>query len=294
MFNDEFKSGYRGGVQFAVYTITRSSENQIIIYDSKIKRFDDKLNIRLFNRDLFNAHNHSEFEVLCVKSGRMVVLVDNIAYSLTSGDVLIINPFQIHSGFIPEECGVCEYDCIDFGSEYYLYDNNLQFDNYYKNECVAEISQRIMTAVEAYKSAYDGWEFEVRGQLCLIFSLLMKCGRSKRIFNPDKLKYNLTANNIITYINEHLNEGLTTGRVAANFSYSEAYFCHLFRQMFGCTFKEYLRICRISCARVLIENGSENVAEISNAVGISNCSYFAKIFKKQTGFLPTEYMRLIK
>lgn len=57
-------------------------------------------------------------------------------------------------------------------------------------------------------------------------------------------------------------------------------------------FTEYLNRLRIKKARVLIENSSDSITEISGAVGIEDVNYFCRIFKKYSGITPTELRKM--
>ena len=72
-------------------------------------------------------------------------------------------------------------------------------------------------------------------------------------------------------------------------NYSEAYFCKLFKQCFSCNFTAYLTQIRMGAAKKLLAQPTVNVKDIGEAVGYSDSNYFAKVFKRYTGFTPTEY-----
>lgn len=77
--------------------------------------------------------------------------------------------------------------------------------------------------------------------------------------------------------------------VARVMNYSEAYFCKLFKQCFSCNFTAYLTQIRMDAAKKLLAQPTVNVKDIGEAVGYSDSNYFAKVFKRYTGFTPTEY-----
>lgn len=57
----------------------------------------------------------------------------------------------------------------------------------------------------------------------------------------------------------------------------------------GKTFTEYLTYYRISKAKSMILEGTLSIKEITYAVGFNSQNYFAKVFKKYTGFTPSEF-----
>ena len=61
--------------------------------------------------------------------------------------------------------------------------------------------------------------------------------------------------------------------------------------MFGITFREYLLRFRIREACIRLASGAAPVTEIAYAVGFHDGSYFARMFRRYTGMLPSQYAR---
>ena len=80
---------------------------------------------------------------------------------------------------------------------------------------------------------------------------------------------------------------------AAAHNLSEGWFIQNFKQYTNSTPAQYLLSLRIHNAKVLLESTNYNVTEISNIIGYENPLYFSRIFKKQTGFSPSEYRKKI-
>lgn len=91
------------------------------------------------------------------------------------------------------------------------------------------------------------------------------------------------------YIRENYMLDLSMQDIAKMMNYSEAYFCKLFKQCFHKNFTSYLTELRVEEARKMLEEPAVNVKEIGKAVGYSDFNYFAKVFKRITGFSPAEY-----
>lgn len=71
--------------------------------------------------------------------------------------------------------------------------------------------------------------------------------------------------------------------------YSDAYFCKLFKQCFGQNFTTYLTILRVNEAKKLLQDPLANIREVSMKVGYYDSNYFAKVFKRYTGMIPSDY-----
>lgn len=102
--------------------------------------------------------------------------------------------------------------------------------------------------------------------------------------------YNEYVNTACVFIEEHLDEeGLSIGRVAEEVHLNPVYFGRVFRSVKNMSFKQYLLKQKVERAKKLLLTTDANIMEISCAVGISNASYFTKLFKQIVGILPSDY-----
>jgi YesN/AraC family two-component response regulator len=91
------------------------------------------------------------------------------------------------------------------------------------------------------------------------------------------------------YIEAHYMEDLSVQEMSERFSYSEAYFCKRFKQVYGKSFVSYLTEYRIGRAKGLLRNGSISIRAAGKAVGYPDPNYFAKVFRRVTGKSPSDY-----
>lgn len=96
---------------------------------------------------------------------------------------------------------------------------------------------------------------------------------------------------LLDYIAQHFAEKITLNDLASHFHFNYHYLSSYFVTHLNESFTEYLNRVRIEKARKLIDEGTLNMTEISQAVGYSDVSYFAKVFKKLTGKTPTQARR---
>ena len=67
-----------------------------------------------------------------------------------------------------------------------------------------------------------------------------------------------------------------------------------FKKYMGITCIDYINDYRLNIATNLLETTDIQVMEIANKVGISNVSYFNRIFKKKFNLTPKEYRKNLK
>ena len=94
---------------------------------------------------------------------------------------------------------------------------------------------------------------------------------------------------IEAYIDENYASDLSLQSISQALNYSEAYFCKLFKQCFQVNFSAYLNDYRIARARELLAATDIGVKDVSQACGYADSSYFARVFKRQTGQTPSDY-----
>ena len=100
---------------------------------------------------------------------------------------------------------------------------------------------------------------------------------------------------IVNYVDRHYKESdLSLGRLSETFSYTTKYLSLLFKKNMQIGFNTYLNNLRIQLACELIESSKMSIAEISNACGYNDYTYFLKSFKKHLGKTPTEYLNFVK
>lgn len=97
------------------------------------------------------------------------------------------------------------------------------------------------------------------------------------------------AETIREYIRNNYMKEISMQDAARVMNYSDAYFCKLFKQCFDQNFTSYLTNFRISEAKKLLRNRNASVKDVSLQVGYYDSNYFAKVFKRITGVIPSEY-----
>lgn len=99
---------------------------------------------------------------------------------------------------------------------------------------------------------------------------------------------------VIRYVHENIDdENLSLQHIASKILYLNVdYLGKLFKKETGMRFSQYLLKIRMEKAKELIKasSGDIKIYEIANATGFSNNpSYFSKVFKKYTGYVPKDF-----
>ena len=88
---------------------------------------------------------------------------------------------------------------------------------------------------------------------------------------------------------ERYHEKFAASAVAEHCGLSRFQFSRNFHSTFGITFREYLLRFRIREACRRLTAGEQSVTGIAYAVGFHDGSYFARMFRRYVGVLPSQY-----
>jgi two-component system response regulator YesN len=93
------------------------------------------------------------------------------------------------------------------------------------------------------------------------------------------------------YIDEHYQEEINLGTMAARFYMNPSYFSTFFKKHTGQNFKPYVTEIRMKHAMQLLTQTDAMLYEIAENVGYNNARQFSELFKKTYGTLPNDYRK---
>ena len=254
----------------------------------------------------FSRHKHANIEILYLLRGRVTAIVGDAEYTLTGGDMLVINPFTEHTASVDPSavseliCVIPNYECFSgsgsAASELIskLFRHELIIRPYIAadtqhSERLGSLMKSIASAKEAGGNRASGI-FHINSCLLELFSLLTDDAMLQNGSASERHKVDIGFYiGVNSYIAEHYCEELTTAKTAAVFGYSESYFCVLFKEHFGVPFISHLQSYRVECAKQLYRELKLPLAEISRRVGFNDYCYFSRVFSKLTGLSPREF-----
>ena len=246
------------------------------------------------------THHHSEFEVIAVASGQCVVTIDQVLYTATAGDLILIPPYSLHSGcMLPGDA--FSHFCFCFDLQL-LQEPSLfkQFESGYLDVTRvlrhgdAGCEELFAAALFVYRQCQQrehGWELLVRGELLYMMGLLEQQGQIFSTVHGSDARSDFSALTL-DLLSRSYSSDLTSKDIAAQLSYSQSYFCRLFRENFSLSFQEYLCQYRLCKARLLLAQNALSVSEVAAKVGFHNLSYFARQFRRLYGCSPKQFQTM--
>jgi len=255
-------------------------------------------------RQYVHLHNHEALELIIVQSGISLWNADNKQYRLSAGDVLLFNPYVLHSMELPPN-----EETIYIGITFSL-ESVLGFRKSVLHQCAAAVSDGTYCFDEFYpadaentaliasiaKSIFQNFDKKTPNSECSIMSdlyrlltiLLSSHYHEDQTFCAYKRNKQFLQK-LSLYLDENYMKPITSKDAAAALYLSQSRFAHVFHQHFGVSFPIYLCQYRIHRAAAYYSEAPVSVTEIAESVGFSDYCYFSKSFKKYIGITPAVY-----
>ncbi len=96
---------------------------------------------------------------------------------------------------------------------------------------------------------------------------------------------------VLAYVDGHCRESITLEDVAAVAHVSPSRVRHVFKDVTGVSFKEYVTQVRVAEAKRLLLGTELSVADVARSVSYTNLNQFYKVFYRSCGMSPGEYRR---
>ncbi len=257
---------------------------------------DDRLNYKV------KSHTHNYYEFYFFLEGDVSIRIDGIEYPLKTGNMILIPPMiphqaMIHNASIPYRRFVF-WISEDFfrqlqkESEDYIYvihqvQKKKTYIYSYDRIIFHELQSKIFQLLEEIHSSRFGKNIQIS---LFVHELLLYINRT--IYEKDHPEiYKETQNlyqNLLHYIESHLEEELSLDKLAHEFYISKYYIAHLFKETLGLSVHQFITKKRLLMCRDAIAS-RQKIGEIYLMYGFKDYSSFFRAFKKEFGMSPKEY-----
>lgn len=240
--------------------------------------------------------------IYCVK-GEQTYEVNNQLFHIKGGDVFITFPGESHSSAgQPEDKGELYWLIIDVSQpkEQFLHFDREETTTFYQS--LLGIAQRHFQGLPSMKKQIEMiMKIHTLKKLNPMQSIEVKhllTGFLLEVISASNSKPSITNNNslesIKKFIDDHIRENYSIEQMADFLCLSESRFKSWFKQQAGIPPQEYVLRKKIQYAKGLLEKEDYNVSKIAYELGFSSSQYFSNVFKKFTGFKPTEFKLSLK
>ena len=251
-------------------------------------------------------HAHPGMEFIFVHQGSGSVIVDQNIYSFGPGTLMYFQPFQLHqvkaelkSGYYVRSKTLFEPSLI-----YPFLGSFVSLQHFYRYLWEGQLTHQVVqvpgytSEFEALFSLYPRIQPVTAGSLegfglfiAVFFQLVKNCWQTATDTTSvqTKLRHIHYAEHIMRWINVHFRKEFSLSKLADELHLSNYHISHLFKKATGSTITEYLISRRLREACVLLTSTQLSIQTISQEVGISNFSYFCRLFKTKYNMTPAQY-----
>ena len=271
----------------------------------KDKRFE-VFHYRDKKLDNVSIHHHDFFEVYFFLSGRVSFKVEGRSYHLEPGDLLLINPQELHQPDIGDDAvyerivlwidrsylsNLCTAAGVDltacFDNEAPGHTNLLRPTKLRR----AALSQLLDRLVREYYSDELGSFAYAQGLLTQFMvevnRLAQASGYTEKREEPDLVSQ------VLAYIGNHYQENITLESLAAAFYVSKYHLSHEFSHRVGTSVYRYVIFRRLLQAREMIAEG-QAPGEVYQNCGFGDYANFYRAFKGEYGISPRDFAAQIQ
>ncbi len=274
-----------------------------VLYNSPVKIIDECESC--FTREF---HFHPEFELMYIKEGFGKRIIGNKIHEFKEGELLLIGPDVPHAWINAKspysshdkkrsKAIVVYFNPQIFSELFYQmeeasYLNKLFVQSKYGVEIKGDLKEQIVLKLKNMVKA-KGID-----KIVQLLDILNQVSISNSFYpvNQQMMPANVYTSDRLTslfnYIDLNYKKNISLKDAASVVNLSPESFCRYFKQRTGKNFINYLHEMRISNASQLLLNSDLTIAEVAYKNGFTTVSNFNKLFKKITGYRPTEYRKV--
>lgn len=232
---------------------------------------------------------HENLEIQLCTAGSGMVLLNGEKFLFNQNDIVVVNSNTIHyTGTDTALTYCCFIVSTNFCKQVGLDPNFISFEPLIQNPVLVNLFEDL---VEIYSNSAVPYRMAKLNKIAL--EILIELAERHITLNS-KTNYNARKFEIVkkavSYIRENYARRLTIEEISKAVLYDKYTLCREFKRFTGQTIVESLNNYRCVKAIEFLSNGY-TVAQTAALCGFVNLSFFAKMFKKYIGKLPSEYKK---
>lgn len=251
------------------------------------------------------VHQHDFYEVYFFIDGNVEYSVEGNSYHLKSGDILLINPLELHQPRISPHQNDYERIVLWINKNYLAdlcrnstsltrcFDNSnpnhsnlLRLNLTEQEQIYSRLKELIKESSENEYASDIACRAILTGFLVEINRLTMKKEGSPAL----QKKTSPLISSVLDYINIHYCEKLSLEKIAEEFFVSKYHLSHAFNIAVGTSPHRYITLKRLIHAKQMMSSGIKPTTAAANC-GFNDYAGFYRAFSAEYGITPAEYMR---
>ena len=282
-----------------------------MIRENIIVKPGSMFNLRTFHKKYFEMplHQHPEYEIVFIKSGRGKKFIGDAITPFSDGDLTIIGPdiphmFMADDEYFNNNDLYCTWNVIQFKegilpSDYSSFDlfgtiSNLLADSAYGIDFHSEMILSDFSSM--FRKLYNERSFNRLSIMYELLSLLSKDKSRRRlnIFNSqESVSFeDQTVRKIYNYLIHNYKNNISLDEIAGSVCMQRSTVCSYFKRHTLRTIFETLTDIRIGHACDMLINTRLPIYQIADETGFNNLSNFNRHFYALKKVTPTDYRKL--
>ncbi len=250
-------------------------------------------------------HSHDYTEVFIIMNGKQQFYLNGETYEVSTGDIIICNPGDIHQEvalLTPEVhefvVGFTDYQFKDMPSNHIVWPDKTKVIH-----TNSKVGQSLLSLCnDMIEEGYSGQAGRYFMQKAYLLQILIWIMREKVEMANEQNRYSFenysktyAVKKIRKYLENHYNEKISLDLIAKNMYLSSVYISKIFKEETGETPINYLIKLRLEKSKEYLEKErGESIREIAEKVGYDDAYHFSKLFKKYYGVAPAYYKKCIR
>lgn len=249
------------------------------------------------------VHHHDFYEVYYLLSGKVEYWVDGRIIAMQPGDLLLINPLELHRPVVDPGSPVYERIVLWINKEYLegLHRDTMDLSRCFDTSLPAhthlirpdssqrgELTARLGELVREFYSPEQGSKLAAYGLFLQFMVQLGRMAGQEQLRGEAVQQQSVLVRSALAYINENLSQTITLEQLAARFYVSKYHLSHAFSREMGVSVYRYILLRRLLLARQLMAAG-ESAGGACRACGFTDYTSFYRAFKSEYGISPREF-----
>ncbi|OKP95227.1 AraC family transcriptional regulator [Paenibacillus sp. P46E] len=247
-------------------------------------------------------HRHEAYELYLFLRGNVNFYIENSCYRLEPGDLLVMNPEEMHRSFSLDET---EYERITINLQK-SYLHRLSTPATHLSACFdfrpkgkgnivhledAQLEQFLQYAGELERAlASEAYGTDIQANCCIAQLLVLtNTVFQNASFIPTDIMPDLVRKTM-DYIEAHLAQDITLDQLAGTFHLNSTYISRQFKKHTGLTLRSYILDRRIALAKSCLSEGL-SITEACYQSGFSDYANFIRSFTKTVGMSPGRFAK---
>lgn len=246
------------------------------------------------------SHWHERIEFIYILEGTLNMVCGSFNSVVSPGDLIVVNPNQIHAATSGKN-GVKYYALCVKNKPLYNISTNSNCSKFIlpiilRKRCFQclihdeNINKILLHLFSEYQQKDTAYELAIQADILQLFALL-----NRFYIDNDTIPIVMTSQfeHVLTFINEHFTENITTESVAHQFAFNKSHFCRKLKAQTGMPFMQYLNQLRMNLACTLLSTTNKSITVISNECGYNDINYFSRKFHQFYGMTPSTFLKKI-